>query len=159
MHIALERRMFSGNEASCVELIAEIILFRGTVTAQQGNAYGAYPLVVFDFIVQDVGRRLLHLWPGEGDTVWRGPVFPDDTHQSRTWGFSESKSASMWVTPDNEPDKPVTPLQRAPEGTRECLKCFQSSQKKKTVLALKGNISELKVQKVHDAYIYKISTL
>lgn len=43
-----------------------------------------YLLVVFDLIVHYVGRRLFHLWPGEGDAVVRGRVLPDLSHQSRT---------------------------------------------------------------------------
>lgn len=43
-----------------------------------------YLLIVFDLIVHDVRRRLFDLWPGEGDAVVRGRVFPDLSHQSRT---------------------------------------------------------------------------
>lgn len=45
-----------------------------------------YLLIVFDFIVHYIWRRLFHLWPGEGDAGLSGPVFADYTHQSRTWG-------------------------------------------------------------------------
>lgn len=50
------------------------------------NNQRLYLLIVFDLVVHYVRRRLFNLWPGEGDAVVRGRVFPDLSHQSRTCG-------------------------------------------------------------------------